>query len=349
MQLSYIFSIKKFPYCVPIRVDTRLVPRLGMKWCKKLDMISWAIVFIFLSISMAIFQRKPRSIVIVKKFQSFRMKLVKGIIEIIKYTYVGFCELIFESLVCTKIGNDYVWWYDGTNVCLENWQIVFIIFATFYAFPFPFALTFGLKLLKQNLISVGLFVCFCLCPLVALYFKCRKQYPNAPSQLPKASETVIYALQGPYRDDQHMTAYWEAMISIRRLLITGMTLVGFASIRMIIISVLCLIFLVQHIFMMPFEVKTSNYIETVSLLLLSITGMINLLKASLTDTGVVPAGPTVPFFKALEFSEKMFVLLIIAYVFVIELKSRQDKRKFHTTEKNVGHIQLTNAHDSFHE
>ncbi len=39
MQLSYIFSIKKFPYCVPIRVDTRLVPRLAMKWCKKLDMV----------------------------------------------------------------------------------------------------------------------------------------------------------------------------------------------------------------------------------------------------------------------------------------------------------------------
>ena len=25
--------------CVPIRVDTRLVPRLAMKWCKKLDMM----------------------------------------------------------------------------------------------------------------------------------------------------------------------------------------------------------------------------------------------------------------------------------------------------------------------
>ncbi len=35
-----IFSIKNFPYCNPIRVDTRLVSRLVVVWCKKLDMCS---------------------------------------------------------------------------------------------------------------------------------------------------------------------------------------------------------------------------------------------------------------------------------------------------------------------
>ena len=255
--------------------------------------------------------------------RSFRMKLVKGIVEIIKYTYAGFCGLIFVSLVCMQIGNDYVWWYDGSNVCLEKWQIIFVIFAIFYAFLFPFALALGLAFLRQNKISAATFICCCLCPLVALCLilvhKCRQPDSDAAKRLPlsKASETVISVLQGPYRDsDQNMTLYWEAVISIRRLLITGMTLVGFASIRMIIISVLCLVFFGHHIFMMPFRVKTSNYIEALSLLLLSITAMINLLKASLTDSGVVPSGPTVPFFKSLELCEKMFVLLVIAHIFV---------------------------------
>ncbi len=38
MQLDYILNIKNFPYCNSIRVNTRLVPRLAVVWCKKLDM-----------------------------------------------------------------------------------------------------------------------------------------------------------------------------------------------------------------------------------------------------------------------------------------------------------------------
>ncbi len=294
--------------------------------------VSWSVAFIIIYTLTILLQRKARFHSVVKNLQSFRMKLVKGMVEIIKYTYAGFCGLIFVSLVCMPIGEHYVWWYDGTNVCLENWQVLFVIFAIFYAFPFPFALAFGLKLLKQNKISATRFTCCCLCPLIALCFlhvpRCKKPVGKVPglAPLPEASETIISVLQGPYReDDQNMTLYWEAMVSIRRLLITGMTLIGFASIRMIIISVLCLVFLVQHIFMMPFHVKTSNYIEALSLLLLSITAMINLLKASLTDSGVVPSGPTAPFFKSLELCEKLFVFLIIAHIFVTELKSRKRK------------------------
>ncbi len=38
MQWDYFLNIKKFPYCNSIRVNTRLVPRLAVLWCKKLDM-----------------------------------------------------------------------------------------------------------------------------------------------------------------------------------------------------------------------------------------------------------------------------------------------------------------------
>ncbi len=294
--------------------------------------VSWAVAFIIIYTLTILLQRKARFHSIVKNLKSFRMKLVKGIVEIIKYTYAGFCGLIFVSLVCMQIGDAYVWWYDGTNVCLENWQILFVAFAIFYAFPFPLALAFGLKLLKQNKIWAVTFISCCLWPPIALCFillpKCKKPVGKVSNSLPlpQASETITSVLQGPYRDDGHnMTLYWEAMVSIRRLLITGMTLVGLASIRMIIISVLCLVFFGQHLVMMPFRVKTSNNIEALSLLLLSITAMINLLKASLTDSGVVPSGPTVPFFKSLELCERMFVLLIIAHIFVTELKSWKGK------------------------
>ncbi len=105
-----------------------------------------------------------------------------------------------------------------------------------------------------------------------------------------------------------------------------MTLVSYASIRIIIITTLCLIFLIQHIYISPFLVRTSNDVETVSLSLLVLTSMINLLKASLTDSGVVPSGPSVPFFKSIELCEKMFVLIIIAYILLVELRLRKGNK-----------------------
>ncbi len=64
---------------------------------------------------------------------SVRLRLVKGLIEITKYTYAGLHDVIFISLVCTKVGNNYVWFYDGTNTCFDKWRIIIICFALFYA------------------------------------------------------------------------------------------------------------------------------------------------------------------------------------------------------------------------
>ncbi len=87
--------------------------------------------------------------------------------------------------------------------------------------------------------------------------------------------------------------------------------------------------------MSPFQVRSSNNVETLSLSLLVLTSMINLLKASLTDSGVIPSGPTVPFFKGLELSEKMFVLLIILDIFVMEFKLRKKNSRKKVKLKRV--------------
>ena len=299
--------------------------------------VSWAGFFLINKAALNVFRKQNQIRPIVRHLESCKLKLTRGLIEIIKYTYAGLCSIIFMSLVCTQIGNKYVWWYDGTNICLENWQILIVIFAVFYAVPFPFALALGLKLLKQNRISPGNFVLCCLFPLLALIvigiYICNNNVSNRStnSALPAASEAMISVLQGSYRNyDKHLTLYWEAMISVRRLLITGMTLVSYASIRMVIISVLSVIFLVQHNYMSPFQMRSSNDVEALSLSLLLLNSMINLLKASLTDSGIVPSGPAVPFFKGLELCEKMPILLIIGYILLLELKSRIKIKKYVT-------------------
>ncbi len=295
--------------------------------------VSWAGLFVLVITAINVLQRGKRSKVFVTKLESSKLKLITGVIEIIKYTYAGFCGIIFMALVCAQIGKNYVWWYDGTNTCLENWQVAIVVFAVSYAVPFPVTLALGMKLLRDNKISTTTFVCCCLCPLIALVtMVVHIRISNGSEDkndtvLSASSEAVISVLQGPYKDDmKHFTLYWEAMVSVRRLLITGMTLVSYASIRMITISVLSLIFLLQHVYTSPFEARSSNNVEALSLSLLLLASMINLLKASLTDSGVIPSGPTVPFFKGLELGEKMFIFLIIGYILTVEVRLRKHKK-----------------------
>ncbi len=287
----------------------------------------WSVLFILTLTFLSIVQRKAGNLHMALK--SMKMKLVRGLTEIMKYTYAGFCNVIFVSLVCAKFGTSYVWWYDGSNVCFERWQYAMISFATFYAVPFPFVLYIGMKRLKQGKISAPIFVVCCLCPLFALAYVAKKSTTtNKKSNQTASSDagTVIMSvLQGPYRESsssEYLTVYWEAMVSIRRLLITAMTLVSYASIRMITITILCIAFLCHHIHLYPFHVKTSNFMETLSLSLLIVTSVINLLKASLTDSIIVPTGPSVPFFKTLELCENMFVLILIGSILVVEVKPK---------------------------
>ena len=266
--------------------------------------------------------------------KSFKLKMIRGFIEIMKYTYCGFCEIIFMSLVCIKLGSEYVWWYDATTVCLENWQLLMVILGLIYAAPFPLALLTLMKMLKAKHISAWQFILCLLCQPIALYHiikhTCSK-HQNAKDSPPNKlmadeARAIISVLQGPYREDaKSMTLYWEAMVSLRRLLITVMALIGTASIRMIFITGFCIIFAMHHVYTVPFKAKQSNHVESLSLFLLSLVAVINLLKASLTDSGVVPSGPSVSFFKGLEFFED--TLLVILMIFIVFTEIRQKKMK----------------------
>ena len=290
--------------------------------------ISWTAVFLCTYIILVVMQKMEK-----KQSSgwlgSFKLQLISGLIEIIKYTYSGFCNIIFMSLACVEIGKTLVWWYDATHQCLENWQVLIVAFAFFYAVPFPFALLFGMRLLKRAEISAFNFICCCLFPLSIFHFsfKCKATKRDTKEtdleELSKASKLIISVLQGPYREDnKHMTLYWEAMVSMRRLLISAMTLVDFSSIRMVIITVLCIAFLYQHVKLSPFQVRSSNHVEGLSLFLLSIASVINLLKATVTDSGNLPSGPSLKFFQGLEVTEKTFIFVIVFFIAMTELKLR---------------------------
>ncbi len=295
---------------------------------------SWVMLFVLSILSNGVKGKINGKQISQSRIGKLQIKLIQGLIEIIKYTYVGFCTLVFSSLVCTKLGAQFVWWHDATNICLENWQVLMIAFGVIYIFPFPMSLFKGMKMLRQRKITATSFIISCIFPPFILYRILRHSHGRGKIHHPHnlANSEVLGAilslLQGPYRDDQNNTTqYWEAMVSMRRLLISAMTLVSYASIRMMIIMALSGIFLIQHIYLCPFAVRTSNHVETFSLFLLLLMSGINLLKASLTDSGVIPSGPSVPFFKGLEFSEKCLIIALICIILIIEVRIKQSKGK----------------------
>ena len=268
-----------------------------------------------------------------KKLKSYtkpvEIRLIRGLVEIIKYTYASFCSVIFMSVVCVELRNQLVWFYDGNVPCFQAWQYAIITFAIIYAIPFPLVLLVGMKLLQQRKISSGVFFLSCLFPLVALcvsavqYLLTRwrshsdNHIQTASSQ---SSEEILSVLQGPYRRNSHNEPlYWEAIVTLRRLLLTGMQLVPRTTIRMIITVFLCVTFLIHHTNVMPFTVRTSNHIETISLCFLIMSAVFNLLKGILTESGITPAGPNIALFKRIEFIEKMMVILLILSIIIVEI------------------------------
>ena len=209
--------------------------------------LSWLLIYLSGKLLIGWVRRNKIMVYSSKNITSFESKMLQGIVEIIKYTYTGICEIVFMSLTCVRIRDNYVWWYDASNTCIEIWQIVFIVFAVWFILPFPPALFLGMKLLTQQIIGPKVFIAYCLCPLLGLIIHLLRlhklsQPKNEKSLTPETSE-ILSILQGPYRhSDKYPTLYWEAMISLRRLFIAAMTLIGYASIRMMFIVCLCITF-----------------------------------------------------------------------------------------------------------
>ncbi len=297
--------------------------------------LSWLLVFVFIFCLMSFSKNIGKPSKYQAQLENIWFTLVKGIIKIMKFTYAKLCGTVFISVACVSLGSKSVWWYDAKNVCLEKWQILAVVFGIFYAIPFPLAMFVGMKLIKRKQIGAVLFVVFCLCPGVGVIFvlikkliwRSKNESGNVNYPESKATNAVLGALQGPYKGNENITAYWEAMVCLRRLLTTGMKLISLTSVRMMLTTILWVIFLIQHNTFSPFEVKMSNHVETFSIFLLVVTAVVNLLKAFLVDSGVVLSGPSVPFVKGLETVGKMMGIFLLVFIIMIEIKSQRVNKK----------------------
>ena len=296
-----------------------------------------------------------------------KIRFIKGLIEIIKYTYGDITNITFMSLVCVSMATGKVWIYDGTVQCFNTWQVFMIALCVIYSLPFPFTLTLGMNLLEENKISSVNFLCGCFVPLPFLIYwtmlkyvlfnkftkvdvlECNELEINATSNQSKRSlestnsmteetnqgkntstKDIIDCFQGTYCKISGGTKYWESVMVLRRLLLGATTLIPENIIQMALCFVLCLIFLIHHVIQRPFLYNSSNKVETLSLITLCLVSVMNLFKSVYIQLGIVPEGPSIGYFKFLRIVESAFVVFLVCYIIVLEIKA-----KIYTKERKM--------------
>ncbi len=264
------------------------------------------------------------------KLQQFKLKLILGLVEIIKYTYLAFSSVVFYSLTCTSINKNIVWFYDGSVQCYSNWQVAMSLFAAFYLIPYPLFVHLTMKLLKNKQISRYSFfpaTCFPF-PVIIYWVLLSRKHKivhtsnthNVVDEDRTANiEQMIYGgFKGGFSESDKGTQYWEAVLMFRRLLISATILIPNALIQLSICLVLCIVFLVHHLKIHPFKHNVSNMTETVSLSMLCGVAAINLLKAAFLYANINPEGPQVEVLNNLGLVETLLVVVLIMFILCLE-------------------------------
>ena len=277
-----------------------------------------------------------------------KLKFIKGIVEIIKYTYGGFTGIIFIFLTCVTVADDLVWKYDGTVYCWSQWQQWMILICSVYVIPFPVMLILGLKLLHQRRITSTNFLFGCILPLPFLVIWILKLFflplletksvsvvkvkPFSDSEHQDISSSastseILKCFQGTYRVTQKGTQYWESVMMLRRLLLGSTSLLQNPVVQMVTCSFLCMVFLLHHIMCQPFLYNIANTVESISLFLLCIVSSINLLKSFYIQMGIIPQGSDVNLFYFLGCFENSMILLLILFIIILEIRAKLSKKE----------------------
>ncbi len=293
----------------------------------------WCIAFCLASVLCLLLENKyPKG----KSFLAdLKIRLVYGLVKIIKYTYLGFTYVMFYSLSCitVNIGEDKtsedlgtaVWFYDGSVHCYNSWQLSMILFGLTYIVPFPIVLYIGLQLLAKNVITGKSIIVGTFFPLPVLaywvfnFLTMKRDAQSAPNNVSddwdvRCREAIHDAFGGGYRQSRGGTQHWECVLMVRRFVLCATTLMPNPVIQLCVCVALCLVFLLHHAHVKPFVFSLSNKAETLSLTLLVGIAFINFGKSIFLYLGVNPQGSQINVMLNLGLLENMSVFFLLCYI-----------------------------------
>ena len=256
-----------------------------------------------------------------------------AVLEIMLLGYSAVAGTIAQLLRCVSIQEVHRWYYDAQYVCWNQWwQIAAIAVIVLYLFPFILWLFVGSVLLYRAKISGKKFLLAIILPLPYFIFYLivvlteRADYQEISSTAGTDSPTSIRAslhevLCGPFREPQDDQSnggiFWESILIGRRFLLIGIggLLLEYALMRSVCLTILCLAYLLHHIYWMPFAHSWVNVTEIVSLATLVVIGVLNV---GLASAGSDVSGINEPYFSIFLTSEAI-LLGVVPIVFAVYL------------------------------
>ena len=214
-------------------------------------------------------------------------------LRLILISYAGITSACFTLLSCIELphlGN--ILFIDGSIQCYTIWQKFVISVVVFWILPFPVAIYGSSWLLHNGALSIKTsFLCLlfplptiCYCLYIRLW--CHQKKNTEISDLGFINQNdkeVLEIMEGPFRRSNcHGTSCdcrlpWEsALIGRKLLLICIKTFVANTFVRVFFMLLSTVLFLAHHIYIKPFSSKSLNNIETVSLLMLTVIGLLNM-------------------------------------------------------------------------
>ena len=223
---------------------------------------------------------------------------ISGILQtmLLGYTTIGSASL--SLLRCVPIGSEKRLFLDGSVLCFQWWQYGMIAFMCAFFVPFVFVLFWGSIKLYSGTLSVRKFLLACCFPLPSLIYwsflllflrsSNAVNYISPRSQLSKNSiERVLYDPFKRPEDRRNMSLSWESVMIGRRLILVVLkAFINDPMARLLIMSFVCVLFLLHHALIHPFRDGVANTVETLSLLSLVALAIVNVFFGSLLSFAV---------------------------------------------------------------
>ena len=258
---------------------------------------------------------------------------VGGILQTMLLGYTSLASTSFRLLRCVPIGGEMRLFYDGNIVCYQWWQYILFGFACGYVIPFVFVLLWGSYKLYGETLSVRKFLLACLLPLPSLIYwsfvfllaKITGTVAEDSASSPDLKRNLEMLLYDPFKrpeDGSKFSLSWEGVMIGRRLILAAVnSFVSDPLPRVLIMSLLSVLFLVHHTLSLPFRDVIANITETISLVLIVVLGLVNVFFASFLSLAVPFDDPHFSqwrnVFQVVEivvlcFVPALFVLLVVA-------------------------------------
>ena len=244
-------------------------------------------IAIFVIYIASLLVRKLRGITTCSHLSSY----LEASIKTIFLGYVSLAVVSISLIRCVSVAGETRWFYNGNIICYQWWQYASFAFIGFFAFPFIFVVAWASFKIQHDAITMRQFILAIIFPLPCLLlwlFQSIWSRDRTDFEENRDSNTYVLKelLLGPYRKPKENGSkysgafYWQSVLIARRfVLVLLYCVLTEPSIKLFCMTIFCVVVLCCHLIVKPFRNSLANNIESLSLFLLVILGLINLFKS----------------------------------------------------------------------